>query len=82
MHLLWRLQNGEGPAVLNHDGMLANPEVVGVMIGTNDAGHLASWRDEKRHIQASAAAASPGVAQSMDPRARSIMYGSVPLPRL
>lgn len=33
MHLLWRLQNGEGPRDLN-------PAVVMVQIGTNDIGHL------------------------------------------
>ncbi|KAL4451315.1 hypothetical protein ABPG77_009387 [Micractinium sp. CCAP 211/92] len=35
VHLLWRLREGEGPAGLN-------PRVIAVMIGTNDAAHLAS----------------------------------------
>lgn len=35
VHLLWRLQNGEGPKGLD-------PQVVTVMIGTNDLAHLTS----------------------------------------
>lgn len=35
VHLLWRLREGEGPAGLN-------PRAIAVMIGTNDAAHLAS----------------------------------------
>jgi lysophospholipase L1-like esterase len=33
MHLLWRLQNGEGPSKLK-------PKAITLMIGTNDAFHL------------------------------------------
>lgn len=35
VHLLWRLREGEGPGGLG-------PRAIAVMIGTNDAAHLAS----------------------------------------
>ncbi len=41
VHLLWRLQNGEGPRGLN-------PKAVSVMIGTNDVAHLSSMHGVRR----------------------------------
>ncbi|EFN50812.1 hypothetical protein CHLNCDRAFT_141743 [Chlorella variabilis] len=81
VHLLWRLQNGEGPKGLD-------PQVVTVMIGTNDLAHLTSLlqarvpRDDDERI---AATISRGVQQSVRevqqqaPQATVIVFGLLPL---
>lgn len=76
VHLLWRLREGEGPAGLS-------PRVIAVMIGTNDAAHLASvYPGEAQvpgHIISLAVQQIVRELQKQAPQATVVVFGLLPL---
>ncbi|KAL4857557.1 Platelet-activating factor acetylhydrolase IB subunit beta [Chlorella vulgaris] len=75
MHLLWRLQNGEGPSKLK-------PKAITLMIGTNDAFHLTRVlpdTQEAGHVTAAAVMQCIRELQRQAPQARIVVLGLLPL---
>ncbi|KAI3430716.1 hypothetical protein D9Q98_005302 [Chlorella vulgaris] len=75
MHLLWRLQNGEGPSKLK-------PKAITLMIGTNDAFHLTRVlpdTQEAGHVTAAAVMQCIRELQRQAPLARIVVLGLLPL---
>ncbi|PRW20178.1 SGNH hydrolase [Chlorella sorokiniana] len=76
VHLLWRLQNGEGPRGLN-------PKSVSVMIGTNDVAHLSSMHGYNAsrigHIVAMGAQQCVRELQRQAPQATVVVLALLPM---